>query len=431
MIIVGQTPIDSLKMNFNFVDNDESNLQYQSEIDGNDQGYYLSGINSIPQEMRVLGNTRTWHYGRAFVRKIGDFSDTELAATGSDIYYQRFEVVNEVIVTPYYLEELTDYLGTGKIPPFLSGDSSLKYGARFEFRTELANANSSKVVTDLSPKGSIGWFDQNYNQFFNKFNILSTSYVDSDSNTQSQLVYGEETTVSIVVDSEDVFSVGQNVVLYLSRLPSFGEYSEGSDTFENIWMYDSVHATIDGPQQSGNLHIQDVQVSLLTPNQIEIIANINAVSDYIGEDSEYILAVDVATIAPSGLSDKVLLLADRNKWSYDACVLGLAELLNFSFYDHPQLIGLDSDGNVTNQGYSNFGGFIEDGVLFDMQFSKLNSASASDFVVKLIAKRGNEVFELTKQEVAIDNNLMLSDQGNEYQFLSCDYALPYNLSEDR
>ncbi len=246
-IIRGVTPLTASIFKFNLLGNTE-NFNVESKVSENDQGYYASNIGFDTGGgvrdtnfvlMNRLGQYADWDTGVISIRFVADSYNPASAQRG----FQLFEIYHNVTITPYYLEgELTN-LQNNIIPPLLNGLNSLKYAYSPGFRTVLSNPNTEKIQVMDVLKGSVAWFNENFNGFNNYYGIKSVQYQDANTltNADGLLVAGKTRVTILVEDLNGSYAGGERYGVYVSYLPEQSEYQNTVLTnLKDNFIYDRV-----------------------------------------------------------------------------------------------------------------------------------------------------------------------------------------------
>lgn len=378
--IIGTTSINSLQLQFGMPENTE-NVSYNNKVDTSVQAYYLDNITGVFQDMIPQGTKKSWINGVARVRKLANIGT-----------YQQFEVENEFLITPYYLDGELDNLLTLSEPTLFQGINSLKYVTKYEFRTLLANSNTSKILEDSQLLGDNGWFNENYNGFNNRFSVSNHNGV--------ALVPNNSTVVEFDVDSIiNSFDLNSKVGVYFSYLPIQDEYLANTNYFNDIWDYDARFGGIGTTNFVGI--IEQIEVTLVSPTKLHVKATIKAPAGFDLNDY-YLIGCEVAS---SGLnntnSDRVLLLTDVRAFNQSLDEPNLFEVTELLFQGHPN----------TND-YTDYKGWVEDGILVNGKFwldTALNPLLNS-FNINLVAYNNttDESFIIDSTNFVLTPNLLIS-----------------------
>jgi hypothetical protein len=412
-IIRGVTPLTASTFKFNLLGNTE-NFNVESKVSENDQGYYASNIGFDTGGgvrdtnfvlMNRLGQYADWDTGALSIRFVSDSYTPSDAQRG----FQLFEIYHNLTITPYYLEgELTN-LQNNIIPPLLNGLNSLKYAYSPGFRTVLSNPNTEKVQIMDVLKGSVAWFNENYNGFNNYYEVESVTYQDANTLTSADglLVAGKTRITAVVNDLNGTYTGGERFGIYVSYLPEQSEYQNTTLTnLKDNFIYDRVVQSEGQPPVVGGDFITNAFATVVGGKlQIEFDVEYSTaqqirLSNMIAQNPIYFLiGIQAGDInLPSGNSDRVIMLADVGEYDESPDIAGLMDVTNLSIYPHNEQIGV-------GVGSTNMVAWNEDGLAVEFAFKlDLNlDAFINTLDFKLIAHNSttNSIFELDNYSYAI------------------------------
>jgi hypothetical protein len=417
--IRGTTDLTASIFKFGLIGNNES-FNVESKVSGNDQAYYASGVgervggvrDTSFQFMQKLGQYKDWQTGSMQIRFVQDSYNPATAQTGA----QLFEVLHKYTIVPYYLDGELANLQNNVIPPLLNGLNSLKYVYEPGFRTVLSNPNSEKTKQIDYVKGSIAWYNENFNGFNNLYNVKSVSYQDANTLTSaSGLLVAGKTRVTVVVENTaGAYTGGERFGAYVSYLPEQTEYEDTilTDLKENF-IYDRVIENEGQAPIAGDSFITNGFATVVgTDLQIEFDVEYNTaqkirLSNKIAQNPIYfVLAVQLGdTGLGAGNSDKVMLLADVGLYDESPDIAGLMDVTKFNIYPHDRQIGVGSPS-------TNMTSWNEDGLVVDFDFDlDLNlNAFINTLEFKLVAHNSttNNVFELDSYSYQIAGSVVSS-----------------------
>jgi len=396
----GKTDLFALEYSYGIINNDDV-ASYKSLLDNTDQTYYADNIgvdngggrDTSFVEMTPKNNSiQSWVTTRPTNTQVR-FIDRP------STYVQRFEIKHEYIIIPYNVNVIQDNL-------------SLKYISKFDFRTNLANINTAKITEDDIQLGSVGWFDENYNGYNNEFTIDNLTYTDVNSSSLvTELNIKSKTRVNFtIMNSGSLFNSSDPIVIYHSYIPEFNVYNRSQGTFRSVWKFDSKRNIIDSAAESSTI-IKDFTATFNTPNEIDIQFDIEIpLSDQIDleEGFEYKIAVEVGDGDLSNQTKNVTLLIDSNKYSSDNNITGLIISNNDEggFAPYWKFI------SPTNQLFSTYKGWIEDGIVsyrrFGVNRDVLKDAEILSASFKLVAYEDStgETFDLQSEQLDLSQQLI-------------------------
>ena len=393
--IAGTTKLSSLIYSFGLINNDDT-FNISSKISGNDQAYYVGGITTAFKEMEKVGNYKDWQTGAARVKVLGTQS--------SPYYAQRFEIEHEFTIVPYYLDGQLNNLENNLIPELLEGLRSLKYVYEPKFRTVISNPNTEKAVQLENNLGSVAWFNESFNGFANNYEIESISYKDAYSLADADgLLISSKTLVTIEVNTPTLnpMDFGDlKVGAYVSYLPTSDEYTNTNLTdLKQNFLYDNAITTfavtgVDGSTFITNLSLAAGVTSSTITFEVEydndnkrFLTQKNS-----QQDVNYLIGLQIGDESiDSGNSDRVMLLADVNKYDESADIDGLIKNTEFKLYPHQYPTNL-------SDGWSSVTLWNEDGFAMTGKFDLVMSRGAflNSLEFRMIAenKSDGSFFEL-------------------------------------
>ena len=187
----GKTDLFGLEYSFGIINNTDQ-AEYRSLLDNSEQTFYAADIGIDSGGGRDTG----------FVTLL-EKSNYNIGWNGSQIgksrvrfvsrpstYIQQFIIEHEYVINPYNNENL------------LNQNKSFKYVSKFDFRTNLANLNTSKINEDDLQLGAVGWFNENYDGYNNDFTVSNLVYTDvATASTVTELNIKSRTKIEFTVNS--------------------------------------------------------------------------------------------------------------------------------------------------------------------------------------------------------------------------------------
>ena len=365
--IWGKTPLTALDFRFGIIENSEA-FNTVSKIEGSNQAYAAGGIgtgtwgsrSTTPVTLTSLGNYNSWRIGPTnnppsvvctFV------SDT--SALFPTPYTQRLKIEHEFTV-PYYLDGDLSNIQNGLETSILQGNQSYKYVFDANFRQVLSNPNSGRSVRENTQLGSVGGYGENFNGFQNQF-----SGTVSYTGTNNVNAVGTTSFAVIVNSANASFVGGIPFILNISYLPDdFGDVNDvgpNSNLFGDNFLLDSIYQE-QGASAKDSTILEDVQTGLFSAGAMQITGTINYTalqSLKLDASKNYILWVSIQDPALSNAdSDRVSLILDTQTYNFDADVQGLFSVTEHFIYEHNSLLN----------GFTDYKGWVEDGVYFTFDF---------------------------------------------------------------
>lgn len=346
---------------FGLVDNDEE-PNFTAKFSDSVQEYYAENITTNYVQGQTASTYKDWVNGQFFIKSV---------TTGTA--YQRFILLHDFVITPYYLDGQQDDILNRIAPDDLIGDKSYRYTFEVELRRTLKNPNTATIFESNQYKGNVGWFNENFNSFNRTYFMDSITYKRfSDDSTADGLLITTRTKVQITASTTGAFNSGDRFGLMVSYLPSEEEYSNTATDFAANWMYDYVCVaegssiltsgiikSLTGNISGGKLII-DAEIEYTTAQQTRL-----------DSEKQFIIAVNLEDSSDtSEESNRTMMLCDVNYYDKTADITDLAGITNFRIFNHPQVLYSDlgnTDALVWN----------EDGVLVGMDFY-LNTAKSAE-----------------------------------------------------
>lgn len=428
------------------VGNDDD-ANFVSPYSGDIQGFYYSSIDTTTpttHQMTVIGGnsgSKTWKSGDATVKWVSSSNPFGLAVN----YVHEYEITHEFVISPVFIEEyLQAYEGNIQPDNFL-GELSVKHVTGYEFRAAMSNTNTSVKFTDSIMKGSVGWYDENYNGFTSGFTVSNVTYEDTESSeVVSGLQLSRKTTVKGRVNGS--FSNTSKLGLYFHWCAPASIYSSKLSSFQDAFLWDSLIGTmVAGTYEStGAERIQRFKLTYVNATRVDFEADIqitNNEADQINPDllevvsDKYFIGIQAGNTNTTDTSNKVITRVDFAQFVINNDVENLIDILNPAFYDH----GMDFDAG----GFTDYKGWKQDGIIFKctLVLNKFLNANLDSLKARLIAHNTtsgdsfeiqNYIFDLSNivtvgtyqklgYEIEREFNLV---SGDEFKLISIDFKDP-------
>lgn len=343
IVLTGDTPLTSLIYKFGLIGNNDI-FNILSKISNNEQVYYGAGINQTLSppvvNMLSLGNYKDWITGKNILTSAESTVQWQSNALVSNVSWQNFKITHQFIINPWYIEDWKNNFENGTIPSLLTGLNSLKYVFECEFRNVLSNPNGSKIARIENNLGSIGFFNENYNGFNNKYSIQSISYKNTGSGASCNgLQRGARTTTTIIIATTDVFHSGNPNGIICSLCTKQVDYQDKLTTAEENFLFDDcINKEGSGSIAGTNGIIKNFSSVMLDSTHLKMIVEIeySAMQQLlISDDVKFIIGCQIADdTLISGNSDKVMLLADYNTFVASSDIIDLMYVTGFEMFQH-------------------------------------------------------------------------------------------------
>jgi len=435
------SPNTALKWLFGLNENTANAVDIESQVSGNDQGYY--GVNigfdtgggvrdTNFQNLIRLGNPQDWQTGSMRAR----FVSNPTSLFGSPIS-ERFEIEHEFTIVPWYLEgELSD-LQNKIVPQRLAGINSFKYAWTGQWLRVLNNVNTKKEYSHFQVLGDVAHLNESFNGHQNNYQVNTITYQEQATLASADgLLVGSKTRVTMQVESLNrPFVVGERVGVYVSYLPEETEYQNTNTTdLKENFLYDNAMGNSGGSGFNGQDFITNLTVFTPTGGGNEFITLFFDVeysssqkarlSNLIAQDPRYFLVgVQLGDVTiSSGNSDRIILTADVEEYDESADIPGLMDVTKYDIYPHDKAIG-------AGDFFSDYIGWNEDGVVIDYAFTinLLQQAFINSLDFKWLAYNTvtNEYFELDSYSIP---NVATAPVSGGVQQLAENTTRGYNLA---
>lgn len=416
-LLAGITPLTNCEYAYGLIENNEP-FSIRSKVEGSDQRYYVKNIPSSPFVSigQVAGNIRGWKNGIDSIQitKLGNnflpvFREPNFGSEGGTVQeaVQNYTLTHDFTLLPFYTVAQFDNLKNGIAPDFLAGANSLKHVFECQFRKNITDSNS-KTVTFENLKGNVGFYGENFNGFSTQYSVEEIKYYAQPSNLENEsLLVGVTKVVARVKSANGTFTLGQNVIVAHSYLPSSElEYENSTNLFNQNFAFETNNV---------GAIIYDYSQNLIDANtlELEFFVDTQYVLANLTSESNYLLSVILDNPAlTQENSDRTALILDVNTYDLNPDIPGLFEVTNCEIYDHAT--------DFVASGYTDYKGWIQDGYAIKGNFrlSRLENALLKTFSVDLVAwKDGtNEYFTLQSNQFNI-TNAVIDANGNQQIFI--------------
>lgn len=408
-LITGLTSLENLIYRYNYIDNDVVTGDYNNVITGDTQEWQVKDITAVATNGNSVGKNR-WRHEDDFLRctKLTDKQlpvtrDVDFGGVGGvvPIAVQNFLVEHRSSILPYYQNgELNNFFNLETVPS-LEGLASYKYIFSMTFKNNIKDANETKNVEFIEELGSVGWFNENFNNNDSQYSIspASLSYTDQDLNIVNGINLNGVTSVQVTILSDEGTLTGsQNYTIMHSYLPQ--ETILTDDYYNKNYIYETVN------KGSVGNYISNISESLTSPNELIINFDIDLSNENIKDGEYYLLSImlDDDTLNAE-LSDRVNLLIDVNRYNKNNDVEGLVYDIDSFAYTH-----------YTDDLYTESKGWVQDSVEISFTYKQIPFAYTNKANIQLVAwKDGTEdYFVIQDYNMFTDNLLLTSSNGYQY-----------------
>ena len=380
---------------------------------GGETSFQLKGITGAFQDMLWVGNLDGSNLGSARVK-----------FDGTNDNYRHTFTVEHTFKMPYYIEGQTTNINTGVNPSNLLGANSVNYGNGFFFggTTNITVAQ----FEDLGSIGNVGYFNENFNGFVNNYDIENVVYT----NTPNTGTLESTLTTTVTFDIKNnlgSWSGGEEVILNHSKLPLSTEYTDQTDDYDDIWVFDSLRQTEGAAAVFGDI-LKNFTATIDggDPTLINVSCNFVFSSDdqaRITEESDFLIYLTVATqnLSTPDTMDRVNLIVDQKNYSADVDVKGL--VTNYTPEHYEEWTALSGAKNHTN-----FTGWDGDlvGLKFDFDVSVAQGGFIKEFKAHVVIDDGTNWHSLWSQAIAITKIAFFTNT-YDYQIFDKDLQAGFNF----
>lgn len=374
--IYGKTPITNIDFYYGLVENSAS-ASYNSLLDGETQKYRASSIdtNAIANTfLNVNTLNKSWEFVSSseeplnLVRTLG--TGTSGASTG---YEQYIRITHVFHIAPVFLESFVNSSEEidQSLVSWFNSSAALKYVFRivggFDISSEDHTTDNGNISTFLQ-NGDTGFYDEFRNGGVPKFTVTSTTYTNSATETVSTISSNDDTSIEVVIENAtENFSSSYYFDIYIYEIPSDSSnyLNVITDGWTNFAVSNVFIKSTDSPTSDNNILNADVGISGTTAT---ITFTKQATLD---STKKYLLFIDVGKQQSDTATDNHhTVLCDYNSFAEfintDDLIIRTGTQIN------------DHSTNDTERAYSDYKGWIEDGLLITDYFKVKKLIGLSD-----------------------------------------------------
>lgn len=331
------------------------------------------------------------------------------------------------------------------IPPaFLQGDGSLTDNFEFKFFPEWNNPNTviQNVLNETARLGNTGWYNENFNQLNNDFEIESVQYSNMDGDFIPSLDYIQPSKIKIIISGVPNLNTQTECGFGFAWIPTNEEDFREKETpfYRNVFVQSgslddgfSLDTDYPGPYfgsgiESASIDSEDIRFSEVGGNiEMEItlrpnssFASLFALKD--DSDRNYVLWVSVANGSlERNFSDRVALLADFSQLVKNIPPSGPYPM-DTKFIEHPF--------EENQEGVDIYSGVTQDDILVRSRFLiDLNDNTVfqqMNFVVEMQNNSSGELYELESYPVDLSQSQF---DANGFQVFDFDEIRGFKLND--
>ena len=435
--LVCTSKFDALIYRFGIVENDDA-TNYDSAYSNDVQGHFYDGIDTTtPTTHNMLvegGNSanKSWYSGNSTVKYIA--SSNPLGIGSGSNYVHEYEITQEFVINPVFIESFKDALDNGLQPDSLIGSKSWKHVTHYEFRYDMSNPNTSQKITDETAIGSVGWFGENYNGFNSAYSISNVTYQDTTNFTSvDSLQLNRKTTVLGRVNGSGFTNTSKLGGYFFWGAP-LEVYSNKQTSFQNTFLWDSFIGSMSSGtyEATGSDRIKRLKLTYISASVVDFEMDIEfsqSEIDLINPDNlsevfdNYFIGVQAGNTNTTDTSNKVICQVDWNAFNINLDVEGLCRFENQGFFDHSM--------DTTLSGFTDYKGWLQDGIVFksDIILNKSLSANLKAVQCRLIAYNTltDDSFDLQSYKFSLANQVIVN-QTPTYQKLSLSTTRGFKLA---
>lgn len=406
-----------LTYKYGTIDVDAKAVNFQSQIDGSEQAYYIQSIPTSPTTgtMRLIGNDT------------GSDLTQELTITfdrTANSYYHQY-TLEHVFRIPYYTEGEFGNLVTGTIPR-RNRPVNMKYCSGFYF------GGTTAVTTirfeDLGGISNVGYFNENFRGRQNFYTVENYAVSNSLNTERIEASVTNTITFTIVSATATGFVGGEEFILTHSKLPSDNDSQYKTDSFDDVWLFDSVRVT-EGAAAVSSTRWSNVSATIRSGTEIDVTADLAFSTDDQDKLSDIDVGLVYATIATQNKGnaetvDKSNIVIGAKRYSKNPDIEGIITQHQPTIYPESEFNG--------GTGYTNFDGYNGDLMGYENTFTvDLESnplITGVEFMI--VMDDGTEYFPLYSLSIPITNVQTVNVSGDQRQIYNLDIPNDFNLPQD-
>lgn len=257
---------------------------FNSFFDTNTNAFRAFGITGSYSTMNPVGAINSYVLGEVEI-KYDSTSD-----------YLHFFTLKHTFRIPTYLDGEETNLSSDTVPARLNSINTYKYVDSFTFGFDLVGASS---LIDNSPdSGNVGYFNENFNGNASNYEIQTVAY--SNASGLDTIEITETNTVTFQIKNNlGAWSGGENLIFLHQKLPTSSEYADKTDTYDEIWLTDTL-TTTEGALAASSTIITNCTAAINGGDNtlIDVSYDISYTSGQqttMGVDAKFLLTVSVAT----------------------------------------------------------------------------------------------------------------------------------------
>lgn len=393
------------------------------------QKYYVEELfPGVPKAASSYDSlNRAWQNGALTVEYVGLTVDEFV--DDPQLSFKQYKITHDLVLSEFITEDTVQNINQGLPPDRFESDTTLKYVFETSFKNT-ASETTEKTITVSEGLDTIGWLNESFNGFPNNFYIPNIIYQNQDALSEDIDRIDPSKNMRVAGRIKNInsnFTAPNPLVFGVVRIPSEQEYSSGTSTWLQKWVYDSKRIqSTDGAVNSD--FIKNLSINILDPETIFFEFNVEYSSDQkalIKNDDNYLIFVHTQDNGGTNAdANRVCLVIDQNKYFVNQDIEGLAEIDHMRFYPENKVFDVNTLGGFTNLFMWN-----EDGFLKDFRFKLLNEKSPTIQSVNVSLAAYNQATEdkFDLQNYTFNLNSVVVD---DVQKINIDTTRGYNLHEN-
>ena len=412
------TPSLDLRYNFNIQEQLES-FDLESLINGSESSFIVKEIQQTNTD-GTWSNTNKSLKNGSFKCSIDSGVSFDDDPIGKSAVVRTYFIEHEFIINPYYLD---GFDLSGELPDIYKDNNTVRYVADYGFRRGYNNPNTQVNGIDDNGLGSVGFYDETFNGFEQRYFVDSYQVTDINDFDLSGLNVASVNKIKFNLTTDKLsggFNSNQHAfVCYVSKKPQFDDYQfSKTDDFDTIWGYGSSRGLLTNGSQSLTGFFSLATINIIDNQNAEVELLLSFPTDYIDgveNDDEYIISFEVGDITQViDNSDSCNILLEDGVFSKDINIPDL--VINNAFE-----IRRTSNVNV----FSDYKGWIQHGVNVTNDFSMAidNNALIESVSVGIIAQNNTDFFDIYRYD--FDLSTLVNNNG--IQNIDFEDSQNYNL----
>ena len=241
---------------------------------------------------------------------------------------QTFSIEHEFIITPYFID---GWNLSGQLPDIFQDENTLRYVANYGFRRGYNNPNTEVKGIDDNGLGSVGFFNETFNGFDQRYFIDNYRVTDQNDFELSGVNVAEVNKIKFNLTTDKIsggFNTNtHNFVAYISKRPDFDKYNfSNTDDFSTIWGFGSSRGVITNTPQSLIGYFSSANINIIDDQNVEVELLLSFPTDYINRtenDDKYFISFEVGDITlVVDDTDSCNILCEENTFSKDINIQG-------------------------------------------------------------------------------------------------------------